>query len=88
MCWFHVWKTDVRQAYLQSEALLQRNVFLNPTGIVLGKDEVLQLFLPLYGLIEAGEYWKKTLASHVHADVEFEQTPTDSLSSSIDKEPR
>lgn len=72
-----IWTTDVRQAYLQSASLLRRAVFLNPKGIELGKDEFLQLILPLYGLSESGDYWNRTLRDHLLDDCKFEQCAAD-----------
>jgi hypothetical protein len=48
------------QAYSQSASFLRRAVYLRPHGIELEKDELLQLMLPLYGLTEAGDYWRET----------------------------
>jgi hypothetical protein len=67
------------QAYLQTASLLRRAVYLRPHGIQLGKDELLQLMLPLYALTEAGDYWGETLTNHCLEDVGFEQSAADLL---------
>jgi hypothetical protein len=51
---FDLWSTDVNQAYLQSACRLKQELFIHPQELVLGKNEFLQLVLPLYGLEQSG----------------------------------
>jgi Reverse transcriptase (RNA-dependent DNA polymerase) len=74
---FDVWSTDVNQAYLQSACRLKRELFIQPRELVLGKNEFLQLLLPLYGLAESGDYWGETLTYHHVLELQFEQSPID-----------
>jgi hypothetical protein len=62
---FDVWSTDVNQAYLQSACRLKRELFIQPKEIELGKNEFLQLLLPLYGLAESGDYWGETITDYL-----------------------
>jgi Reverse transcriptase (RNA-dependent DNA polymerase) len=80
-----IWTTDARRAYLQSASLSRRAVFLNPNEISIGKDEVLQLMVPLYGLGESGDYWSKTLADHCLDDCHLSNVQPTCLSFSRGK---
>ena len=59
-----VYSCDVKQAYLQSDTPFQRDVFITvPDGYdEIGKDYVLKIEKPLYGLTESGSYWFNTYA--------------------------
>jgi hypothetical protein len=74
---FDVWSTDVNQASLQSACRLKRELFIQPKELVLGKNDFLQLLLPLYGLVESGDYWGETLTGHHVLELQFEQSPID-----------
>jgi hypothetical protein len=56
---------------------LRRKIFIKPDILQLGKNEFLQLLLPLYGLIEAVDYWTQTLVDHCVGQVQFTQSATD-----------
>lgn len=60
---FEVWIADVHQAYLQSDELVSRPVFIKKTVLEfnLTADEALQLITPLYDLTESGDHWFETL---------------------------
>jgi hypothetical protein len=75
---FDIWTTDVDQAYLQSAATLQKDIYLTTDAIELGAEELLQLVLPLYGLSESGDYWGQTLTDHHLTTLRFEQSAVDS----------
>jgi hypothetical protein len=44
---------------------------------MLGKNEFLQLLLPLYGLAESGDYWGETITDHHLLELQFVQSPID-----------
>jgi Reverse transcriptase (RNA-dependent DNA polymerase) len=72
-----IWCENVKQAYLQSAERLRCKIFVKPGIMQLGKDEFLQLLLPLYGLTEAGDYWSQTLVEHCVGHAQYEQSATD-----------
>ena len=74
---FDVWTEDIKQAYLQSASALRRRIFVKPGELHLGKDEFLQLILPLYGLSESGDYWSRTLTDHCLSQIGMQQTSSD-----------
>jgi transposase InsO family protein len=74
---FDLWSSDVNQAYLQSAAELQRDIFIQPEELALGPNELIKLVLPLYGITEGGDYWGETLTNHHINDLEMKQTKGD-----------
>jgi Reverse transcriptase (RNA-dependent DNA polymerase) len=74
---FDLWSSDVNQAYLQSAAKLQRDIFVRPEELNLGPNELLKLVLSLYGLTEGGDYWGETLTNHHTDDLKMKQTKGD-----------
>lgn len=60
---FHVWTSDVRQAYLKAAEPIAREIFIRkPVGeFELEPSQCLQLLKPLYGLCESGDFWHDTL---------------------------
>lgn len=72
-----VWTKDVKQAFLQRASALQRRIFFKPNALELGYDEFLHLVLPLYGLCESGDYWRKKIPSHYINESKLEQNPGD-----------
>jgi Reverse transcriptase (RNA-dependent DNA polymerase) len=75
---WNVWTTDVQQAYLQSASLLKNEVFLKTNALELGPNELVQIYLPLYGLSESGDYWGETLTNHLLHQLRFAQSGIDS----------
>lgn len=72
---FHIWTSDVRQAYLQSAQPLTRDIFIDKPvpEFELQPSQCLQLLKPLYGLCESGDHWHETLDKH-HRE-ELRMTP-------------
>lgn len=70
---FDIWTADVRQAYLQSDEMLARELFI--TNLVpefeLRPEQCLKLLKPLYGLCDSGDLWHKTLDKHHRCDLEM-----------------
>eukprot|EP00168_Porphyra_purpurea_P020863 TRINITY_DN895_c0_g1_i6.p1 TRINITY_DN895_c0_g1~~TRINITY_DN895_c0_g1_i6.p1 ORF type:complete len:1091 (+),score=259.84 TRINITY_DN895_c0_g1_i6:1132-4404(+) len=65
---------DITQAYLQSEDRYSRRIYLRPRPadrqyFVLEEDELLLLLRPLYGVVDAGDYWNATITNHVEGDL-------------------
>jgi hypothetical protein len=44
---------------------------------MLGKNDLLQLLLPLYGLAKSGAYWGETITGHYLLELQFAQSPID-----------
>lgn len=76
---FKVWTTDVRQAYLQSDEPLGRQVFILevPDEFNLKPTQCLQLLKPLYGLSESGDLWHATLDRHHRNDLQMRPLASD-----------
>ena len=52
---------DITQAYVQSESKLERDIYLEPLlEMMLGKEFVLLVVKPLYGVPESGVHWFNT----------------------------
>jgi hypothetical protein len=76
---FGLFSTDVSQAYLQSADKLMRKVYIKPTEeFALDENHVLQLLRPLYGLADSGDYWFRTISSHLSNELSMERTSFDS----------
>lgn len=74
---FDVSNSDVKQSYVQSASQLLRKVFIKPKELDLAVNEFIQILLPLYGLIESGDYWCETFGKfHLH-DLRMEQATGD-----------
>jgi hypothetical protein len=75
---FRVWTHDVTQACTQSSENLMRDVFIDPKKnsdeFKLNCDQVLKLLRPLFGLADAGDYWKATMSRHVRYDLGMNPT--------------
>jgi hypothetical protein len=72
---FRLFSTDVTQAYLQSSEPLRRDVFIKPASdFGLEENKMLKLIRPLYGLADSGDYWGKTLSTHITEDLEMKNT--------------
>lgn len=72
-----VYTEDVLQAFLQAASLQHRRIFVKSDVLELSKNEFPQLFLPLYSLVESGDYWHKTLSEHCVRESHFEQSAGD-----------
>lgn len=56
---------DISQAYVQSTTQLNRDFFVRPPPeLSLGKDAILKVIKPLYGIPEAGNHWFNTYHRH------------------------
>ena len=73
---------DISQAYVQSVTRLNRNFFIKPpveltTQLGIGKDSILRVAKPLYGVPEAGNHWFTTYHSHHIKDLHMDQSTYD-----------
>ena len=71
---FRLFSLDVRQAYLQSEDKMTRNVFLLPKRADLKyfglcEEDILEPLKPIYGMKNAGDYRGVTVNRHVKHDL-------------------
>lgn len=69
-----LYSRDVKQAYLQSETPMQRDIYIYPPRGQ-RKDEEKYLYLlqkPLYGITESGSYWVDTYMSFFENDLQME----------------
>lgn len=56
---------DLKQAYVQSETALERNLYLKPPKkIVFGQYAVLKVMHPLHGIPYSGLHWSLTYLDH------------------------
>ena len=76
-----IWSRDIRQAFLQSESLLSRTVYMRPPRQLQEtyKGPLMRLKKPLYGIIEAPSYWYDT---YIPA---FKAPPTSMTQSFLDE---
>ncbi len=71
-----MWTHDVRQAYLQSKDMLNREIYLRPAKeLNVPPGTLLKLQRPLYGLSDAGDYWAVTLSDHFCNDLQMTTGP-------------
>src|SRR5271168_5520653 len=73
---------DISQAYVQSATNLNREFYVRPpreleNELGIGKDSVLKVLKPLYGVPEAGNHWFKTYHSHHVQQLNMEQSTYD-----------
>ena len=73
---FKIFADDVRQAYLQNEHELTRDIYLLPKAcdrkcFDLGENEILKLKKPIYGVPDAGDYWNVTIHDHLKKDLKL-----------------
>jgi hypothetical protein len=64
-----VYLRDISQAYVQSTTLLNRDFYVRPPKEIneilqLGKNTILKVIKPLYGIPEAGNHWFNTYHRH------------------------
>lgn len=74
---FGTFSHDVTEAYLQSEDMLTRKLFLLPIrGYMIhfgiSKDEILELLKLIYGMTDDGDYWGVTTDRHAKKDIGLE----------------
>jgi Reverse transcriptase (RNA-dependent DNA polymerase) len=76
-----IWSRDIRQAFLQSESLLSRTVYMRPQRQLQAsyKGQLMRLKKPLYGIVEAPSYWYDT---YIPA---FKAPPTSMAQSFLDE---
>jgi hypothetical protein len=73
---------DISQAYVQSTTTLNRDFYVRPPTelaqqLGLGRDSILRVVKPLYGVPEAGNHWFKTYHSHHTKELSMEQSTYD-----------
>jgi len=69
---------DISQAYVQSNTHLSRDIFIRPPHeLGLGKDSILQVVKPLYGVPEAGNHWFNTYHRHHLQELQMTQSTYD-----------
>jgi hypothetical protein len=73
---------DISQAYVQSTTNLNREFYVRPprelqSELGIGKDTVLKVLKPLYGVPEAGNHWFKTYHSHHVQQLHMDQSTYD-----------
>jgi hypothetical protein len=73
---------DISQAYVQSTTTLNRDFYIRPPTelaqqLGLGRDSILRVIKPLYGVPEAGNHWFKTYHSHHTKELSMEQSTYD-----------
>src|SRR5271155_1799902 len=78
----HLYLRDISQAYVQSATNLNREFYVRPpreleNELGIGKDSVLKVLKPLYGVPEAGNHWFKTYHSHHVQQLNMEQSTYD-----------
>jgi hypothetical protein len=69
LCSTSVYLRDISQAYVQSTTLLNRDFYVRPPKEIneilqLGKNTILKVIKPLYGIPEAGNHWFNTYHRH------------------------
>ena len=76
---FRIRVVDVKLAYLQSDKLLIRKIFItNPVPLFeLSPEECLELFKQIYGLADSGDEWHRTLDDHGQIDLKMIPTTID-----------
>ena len=79
---FRLFAHDINQAYLQSQDLLARSLYLEPRKedrhlFFIADDEMLLLVRPLYGVCDAGDYWHAALQKHVREDLRMTPLSSD-----------
>jgi hypothetical protein len=73
---------DISQAYVQSTTTLNRDFYVRPPTelsqqLGLGRDSILRVIKPLYGVPEAGNHWFKTYHSHHTKELSMNQSTYD-----------
>lgn len=67
---FRLFSSAVMQAYIQSREPLIRNVYINPPKYLeLSPSQLIKTSKPLYGLVDRGGYWGRTLKRHILNDL-------------------
>ena len=67
---------DVKQAYLQSDEDLTRDIFIKPKAkdrVLMGvcDDQILKLKRPVYGTCDANDYWALTIDRNIKRELEM-----------------
>ena len=70
---------DVKIAYLQSDKLFIRKIFITYTAheFELSAEECLELLKPIYSLADSGDEWHRTLDDNVQFDLKMNPTIID-----------
>lgn len=54
-----LWTKDIKQAYFQCTATMQKDIIVKAKELMLGHNDFLKLALLLYGLSESGDYGRE-----------------------------
>lgn len=74
---FDVSNYDLVQSYAQAMKRLKRDVFVRQNIIQLNRGELLQILMPIYGMMESGDYLCESFSNfHIH-DLRKEQSTGD-----------
>ncbi len=78
----HLYLRDISQAYVQSLTKLNRDFYIRPPhelGVELGigKDSILKVVKPLYGVPEASNHWFTTYHAHHTKELKMNQSTYD-----------
>jgi hypothetical protein len=75
---FRLFSTDVTQAYLQSSEPRRRDVVIKPApDFGMDNGKMLELIKLLYGIADSGDYWGKTLSTHITEYLQMKSTVGD-----------
>ena len=79
---FKIFSHDVSRAYLQSDEQPTRDMYLQPKKkdfelFNINKSKVLKLLKLLYVTCNAGDYWNKTISSHIQLNLHMVPSRSD-----------
>ncbi len=73
---------DITQAYVQSRSKLNRRILVRPPPEIvrllkLTEDQLIEIFLPLYGVPESGNHWWVAYSTHIKTKLGMESSTYD-----------